>query len=85
MHCTGSAKRPFDEGLIRNGQLTDREIDFANDLLRRQYPHVGGLESPLLAVLPTRFSIPVIQANCADTAPTGSLGNVVQRSQRCDR
>ena len=41
----------YSEVVLRNGQLEDREIDYANGILKRQHPGVDGLETPLLSHL----------------------------------
>ena len=49
--CSPPKKRhkKFDEeGLIMGEKLTDMEIDFAQQLLKSQFPHINGLESTLI-------------------------------------
>ena len=41
-------KKFNEEGLIMSEKLTDMEIDFAQQLLKSQFPHINGLESTLI-------------------------------------
>ena len=56
----------YDEYALRDGQLTDIHIDFANNMLRLQYGHISGLDTPLLCQTRTGFS------------PASKLSSVVQ-------
>ena len=51
-------REPYDKGVLLSGLLTDSHIDFAIDILRRQHPHIDGLETPLLSQSSRGFSVP---------------------------
>ena len=42
-------KRSMEETLKSGGWLTDEHIDLAQEILKDQFPHVDGFQSPLLA------------------------------------
>ena len=50
---------PYDERLLKRGQLTDQHIDFANRLLKNDNLHIQGLETPLLSATSRGFTIPL--------------------------
>lgn len=47
----------FDKNILRSGQLTDQHVDMANNMIKQQYPHMQGLETPLLSQTSRGFSI----------------------------